>query len=496
MRNLLVLIAILLPLLGGGSLLILRPQSETARRIYSELVVILAAVICWAAIFADDADAFVFYSFTRGFTMEFRADSLGMIFAGMISLMWPLVMLYAFEYMEGEHRRTEFYAFYVMTFGITLGIAFAGNLITLYVFYEMLTLVTLPLVSHYADHESMFAGRVYAAYTIGGAGLAFVPVVTATLRGSTDFVYGGTQLASISPMLLQVVFLFGFLGFGTKAAIFPLCRWLPIAGVAPTPVTALLHAVAVVNSGVFAVIRLAWYVYGPDQLAGTWVQNFCVILAAFTLVYAAVQAVRARHFKRRLAWSTVSNLSYMLFGVLLMTPMGLEAGVMHMVFHGIIKMTLFLCAGAFMVQTGNSYVYQINGVGKKMPWTFALYTLGALSLTGIPMFCGFVSKWNLLLAGAQAQTTASIIGVAALIVSAFFCAIYTLSVSVRAFFPVGGKDLYSGEGRVMSPRGGEVHDPGWMMLFPIAVFSVVNVVLGVYPGPFIDFLSKVAAGLV
>jgi multicomponent Na+:H+ antiporter subunit D len=373
-----------------------------------------------------------------------------------------------------------------MTYGITLGVAFAADLVTMYVFFEMLTLVTIPLVAHYQDHDSLYAGRLYAAYTIGGASLAFIAVIIATVDGGSSFVYGGVLGGVFDPELLRIAFLFGFFGFGAKAAIFPLFRWLPVAGVAPTPVTALLHAVAVVNSGVFAVMRLTWYAFGPDVIRGTYVQTVCLVTAAFTLLFGAVMAVRQRHFKRRLAYSTVSNLSYMIFGIMLLTPDGLTAGLAHMLFHGIIKITLFMCAGAFMHVTKNEYIYELNGVGRKMPWTFGFYTLGALSLTGIPLFCGFVSKLRLVLAGAAEGSTAAVMGTAALILSAFLCAIYTISVSVRAFFPVRGTERYTGG----------VSDADLRMLVPIGVFSVINVLFGLFPGPVIGFLEKIAAGLI
>ena len=294
--------------------------------------------------------------------------------------------------------------------------------------------------------------------------------------------------------MLLLAFLFGFFGFGTKAAVFPLCRWLPLASAAPTPVTALLHAVAVVNSGVFAVTRTAWFVYGPEFLRGTAVQKICLAAVSFTIVYAACMALKERHFKRRLAWSTVSNLSYMLFGILLLTPEGLKGGLLHMLFHGVIKMSLFLCAGAFMHQTGRAYLYEVNGAGRKMPVTFFFYTLGALSLTGIPLFCGFVSKWALLTAAAGAGTREGITGLLCLIAAAFLCAVYTLTVSARAFFPASeetqeGKDLFTGA------DGKEIREAGVRMLFPIVLFGIINLCFGLFPSSVLEFTGRIAEGL-
>lgn len=486
MNSFLLLLSISLPLIGGARLLIKKPAGDRERHIWCETIAVITSVLVWILLLQGGTGPVHVYTFFEGFSINFFMDGPSMLFAGMVSVMWPLVLIYAFSYMEHSHRRNGFFAFYLMTYGITLGVAFAADLVTMYVFFEMLTLVTIPLVCHYQDHDSLYAGRLYAAYTIGGASLAFVAVIVATVDGGSSFVYGGTLAGVFSEEILRIAFLFGFFGFGAKAAVFPLFRWLPVAGVAPTPVTALLHAVAVVNSGVFAVVRLTWYAFGPDIIRGTYAQNVCLYIAAFTLVFGAVMAVRQRHFKRRLAYSTVSNLSYMIFGIMLLTPDGLTAGLAHMLFHGIIKITLFMCAGAFMHVTKNEYIYELNGVGRKMPYTFAFFTVGALSLTGIPLFCGFVSKLRLVLAGADEGSTAAIVGTAALIVAAFLCAIYTISISVRAFFPVKGSERYQGG----------VADADLRMLFPIGVFSVINVLFGMFPGPVIGFLEKIAAGLI
>ena len=487
MNPVILLLPILLPIIGGALIVPIRFKSDRARNLYSELIVILTSVSIWICLLCLHGQPVTVYSFTSGFSITFAVDGLGSVFAGMISLMWPLVMFYAFSYMEEAKRKNSFFAFYVMTYGAAAGIAFSANMITMYVFYEMLTLVTIPLVTHYGDHASMYAGRKYAAYTIGGASLAFFAVVLTTMNSSGGtFTYGGCLSGNYSETVMRIAFVFGFFGFGAKAAVFPLHEWLPTASVAPTPVTALLHAVAVVNAGAFAVMRITWYVFGTGLLLGSREQIFCLLIASFSLVYGAVESVRERHFKRRLAYSTMSNLSYMLFGVMLMTTAGFYAGIAHMVFHGIIKMSLFLCAGAFMHKREKAYIYEVNGVGRVMPVTFICYTLGALSLTGIPMFCGFVSKWELMRAGAASGTVYGAVGVIALVLSAFLCAVYTLTISVRAFFTAKEKDLYIGAAR---------DDADMRMLVPIVVFTAVNVVLGVCPGLIMPLFEKIATGV-
>lgn len=482
-----ILAPILLPIAGGIAILLMNIQEDRKRNLFSQTVVCITSVLVWLVMLKAAKDPVDIYHFTDIFSIGFQIDGLGCLFAGMVSVMWPLLMLYAFGYMEHSARKNLFFAFYVMTYGVTLGVCFASNITTVYVFYEMLSLVTIPLVSHYENHESLYAGRKYATYTIGGASLAFFAVVLTTMvSGGADFSLGGSISMADNTIWKEIAYAFAFFGFGVKAAVFPLHDWLPTASVAPTPVTALLHAVAVVNSGVFAVARMTWYVYPPAELDGSWTQILCMMIAVFTLVYAAVLAVKERHFKRKMAYSTVSNLSYMLFGILLMTEAGLAAGLAHMLFHGIIKITLFMCVGSFMHMTGNEYVYELSGVGKKMPVTFTCYTLGSLSLIGIPMFCGFISKWQLLMAGAGKGTIWSIIGVLALIVSAFLCALYTLPASVRAFFPIEGEDRYIDSNVKEAPA---------IMLIPIVFFSVLNVVFGLWSGPVIDFLSRIASGI-
>lgn len=483
-----ILAAICLPLLGGLILFLRHRMGEKMRRLYLEALCVATSVLVWIALLTWRDGVFTVYRFSGGFSIDFGVDGMTRLFAGMVSLMWPLVMLYAFEYMKHDDWTNSFFAFYVMTYGITLAVAFSASILTLYVFFEMLTLITVPLVTHYRTHESMWAGRSYAYYLIGGAALGFAPVVMITMLGNEGiFAFGGSLTGSYDPNLMRILFLFGFFGFGVKAAIFPLHLWLPRASVAPTPVTALLHAVAVVNSGVFAVARLIYYSIGPEVLLGSFAQTVAILFSCFTLVYAAAEAVRERHFKRRLAYSTVSNLSYMLFGLCLMTPAGMVGGLSHMLFHGIFKMTLFLCAGAFMHLTGEAYVYQLDGVGRRMPVTFACYTLAGLSLVGLPLFCGFISKWSLMEAGLAAGTWEGTLGVFCLIASAFLCAIYTLVPAVRAYFPRLGQEHWMEEKNF--PK-----EP-FLMTVPMIVFVIANFVFGIFPGPVMGFLEKVAQGI-
>jgi multicomponent Na+:H+ antiporter subunit D len=266
--------------------------------------------------------------------------------------------------------------------------------------------------------------------------------------------------------------------------MFPFSGWLPKAGVAPTPVTALLHAVAVVKAGAFTIMRVTYYSFGPDFLRNTWAQYVVMGLTIFTIVYGCSRAVKETHLKRRLAWSTVSNLSYILFGVTMMSPLGLVGALSHMIFHAVMKICAFFCAGAVIYKTGRNYVYELDGLGRKMPKVFGCFTVSALALMGVPGLCGFISKWNLAKAAVDSHNVLAYVGVAALLVSALLTAIYMMTIVVRAFFP--GKDFDYDTIR-------DVKDPNWMMILPLALFVVAMFYFGLHSQPVVSALEQIAA---
>ena len=277
-----------------------------------------------------------------------------------------------------------------------------------------------------------------------------------------------------------------FIGFGVKAALCPFNSWLPQASVAPTPVTALLHAVAVVKSGAFAILRLTYYSFGTDFLQGTWAQTVVMLFTMFTIVYGCSRALKETHIKRRLAYSTISNLSYILFGAALMTPLGMAGALSHLVFHAVIKISSFFCAGAIIHQTGRNYVHELDGMGYKMPCTFGIFTLSSFALMGVPGLAGFISKWNLAQAAVDSGNVTAYFGIACLLVSALLTAIYMLTIVVRAFFPVGNFDLATLQG---------MKDPNWKMLLPLFVFAFFIIAFGVCSRPLTDFFHDMATGL-
>lgn len=480
---------VLLPILFGFIIFIFPFKSERGRNIYTELVVLVNTALVWLLFAGGTTKEFTLFRLTDDLSISFRLDGMAMVFGGLVSVLWPLATLYAFSYMEHEERKPQFFAFYTMTYGVTMGIAFASDFMSMYMFYELLTLVTLPLVMHEMNEVSIRAGRLYMVYSIAGAAFAFIAMVVLLSYGGTlDFAYGGlvsADTAAAHGRTLQVVYLFAFFGFGVKAAIFPFHGWLPKVSVAPTPVTALLHAVAVVKAGVFAIARVTYYAFGTEVLKDTFAQYVPMTFALITIVYGSSMAVKETHIKRRLAYSTISNLSYVAFALTLMTPQGLFAGLSHIVAHGTMKLVLFCCAGGLMHYGHKTYVNELEGIGLRMKGLMICFFISALGVMGIPPLIGFVSKWNIATAAAASGLGLAYAGVGVLIFSAVLTAVYLLTIAVRAFVPAKGYDENALK---------DVERPDWRMMLPIAAVTAAVIVFGIYFTP-ISQVIEMAAGL-
>lgn len=490
MSPVMMFVAILLPIVGGALVMLLPFKKRSHMAVYLEVITIATSLLTWAIISERVADRFPIVNFVNNVSLSLRLDGCGMVFAGLVSALWPLALLYSFEYMKKEAHEKVFFMFYTMTYGVTLGIAFAEDMLTMYFFYELLTLVTVPLVLHTLTREAILASRKYLYYSLGGAAFAFIGLVFLMIYGVTvDFMPGGVLEADMvgsQTNILLFVYVIAFLGFGVKAAICPFNAWLPQAGVAPTPVTALLHAVAVVKAGAFAIIRLTYYSFGTDFVAGTWAQYVVMGIVIFTILYGSCRAVKETHIKRRLAYSTISNLSYVLFGVTIMTPLGLVGALSHMVFHAVMKIASFFCAGAVMHQTEKNYVHELDGLGRRMPVVFGVFTVSALALMGVPGLCGFISKWNLANAAVMSGDVMSYVGIGALLVSALLTAVYMLTIVIRAFFPTEGFDEKSVS---------QYTDPNWMMLLPLVIFAVFMVIFGLRSASIVQFFTDISNGV-
>lgn len=488
MNSVIMPIVILLPIFCGALVPVLPFKNRRQMEFYIETAVILNSVLVVYMLFHRPDEVFTMFRLTGNLSISFRLDDLGTVFAAIVSLLWPLASLYAFEYMQHEGHEKVFFMFYTMTYGITLGIALSDDILTMYCFYEMLTLVTLPLIMHTLSRNAILASRTYLYYSLGGAAFAFIGMIFILIYGdNSQFIPGGVlNLVKIGNKgnTLLLVYVLCFMGFSVKTAMWPFGAWLPKAGVAPTPVTALLHAVAVVKAGAFAVIRVTYYSFGTEFLRGTWAQNVLMVFVIFTIVYGCSRALKETHFKRRLAYSTMSNLSYILFGVVLMSPAGLVGALSHMIFHAVMKISSFFCAGAVICKIEKNYIHELDGLGRKMPVVFTVFTISGLALMGVPGLPGFISKWNLAKAAVLDGGTLAVVGMGALLVSALLTAIYMMTISVRAFFPGKNFDYQKLEG---------VKDPGIQMLLPLLVFVAVMFVFGLHSQPVISALADLAS---
>ena len=419
---------------------------------------VTAAALLLPHVQAGDVIELLVLPLVPGLDLLFRIDPLGLTFALLASGLWIATGVYSSGYVRAEKlgNRRRYFAAFATSIGAAMGISFAGNLLTFFLFYELLTLATYPLVVHSESDEAFAAGRRYLLFALG-SGLALLTAIVWTwqLTGTLDFTAGGF-LQGQAPMVLTILFALFVTGVGVKSAVMPLHAWLPAAMVAPTPVSALLHAVAVVKAGVFGMIRVHGYVFGPETLATFDGANILAVLAGTTIVVGSLIAIRQDNLKRRLAYSTVVHLSYIVMGTALVAPLGMVGSMVHMVNHGLAKITLFFCAGAIMVAAHKSEISQLNGLGRRMPFTFLAFFLGALCVIGVPPMGGIWSKWHLVMG---AYDGGQMVAVAVLLISTVLNVAYLLPPVVRAFLlPPPKADHGHGDGGETGHGAG--HDEG------------------------------------
>ena len=422
-----------------------------------------------------------------GLKIGFEVEPLGMLFALLASFLWIVTSVYSIGYMRSNHerRQTSFYSYFAVALGSTMGIAFAGNLFTLFIFYELLTLSTYPLVTHSRDDAAREAGRMYLGYLLGTSVilLLLALVWTWSLTGTLDFRSGGILEGVVTPGIASILLVLFVFGIG-KAALIPFHLWLPAAMVAPTPVSALLHAVAVVKAGVFSVLKVCIYIFGIDFLAGIPVTQWLMYVAAATILLSALVALRQDNLKLRLAWSTVSQLSYIVLCALLAAPLGIVGGAMHIVMHAFAKITLFFCAGAILIAARKTRISEMNGIGRCMPWTMGAFTVGALSMIGVPPTAGFISKWYILLAALEVQ---QMFAVGVIVVSTLLNAAYFLPIVYVAFF----REAESAPGNKDIDACGEAP---LLLLLAIGVTATGTVVLFFFPDMPLGLALQLAGG--
>ena len=417
-----------------------------------------------------------------GMELAFRVDAFGLLFAAGASLLWILTSGYSIGYMRSlqEHAQTRYFCCFALALSATLGVAFAQNLFTLFLFYEALTLVTYPLVAHKETAEARAGARKYVIYLLGAAKVLLVAaiILTYNLAGTLEFRSGGIfPAAQITqhPSLLLVIFSLFLYGFA-KNALMPLHSWLPAAMVAPTPVSALLHAVAVVKTGVFSTLRVFFFIFGLNAMRALGADRLALAAAAVTMLVGSLLALGQNNLKARLAFSTVSQLSYIILGAALLNPLGVMGGVAHITNHAVSKITLFFCAGSIYVSTHKTEISQMSGLARRMPWTMAAFALSSLSIVGIPLTSGFVSKWYLAL-GAVDRHNLTLLAV--LLVSSLLAAAYLGQILYKAYFELETQ-----------PNHGEVREVPWIVV-PLTITAAASLLLGLFPGIVLSLAGRV-----
>jgi len=420
-----------------------------------------------------------------GVGIAFRVDSLGLLFALVSSSLWIVTTVYSIGYMRPlkEHSQTRYFAFFALALSSAVGVAFSANLLTLYLFYEMLSLSTYSLVTHHQDKEARYAGRKYLTYLMGTSIAFFLPAVILTYiyTGTLNFANQGIMTGKAPDAILIVIFILFIAGIG-KAAIMPFHSWLPSAMVAPTPVSALLHAVAVVKVGVFSVLRICFHVFGINLMHVLSLDVFLIYFISITILVGSLFALRQNDLKARLAYSTVSQLSYIVMGGGLLSVLGMTGGILHIVMHAFGKITLFFCAGAILVNTGLKKISDMKGIGKKMPITMAAFFFGSLSVIGIPPFGGFISKWYLALGCIESHHIPILV---VLLTSSLLNAAYFLPIAYNAFF----------SSNAQFNNSTTMQEAPFFAVAPPVFTAFVSFLLFVFPGFFLE-LARMTAKLV
>ena len=426
---------VVVPLLGALAVMLAgsRPNLREAISLAAGVILLALVVRLLPRALSGDWPAAVLAEPIPGLSLAVSAEPLGVLFGLIASFLWIVTTVYSIGYMRGhgEAHQTRFYTFFAVAMGCTMGVAFADNLFTLFVFYEVLTLSTYPLVTHAGTQEARQGGRTYLGILMATSmGFLLLAVVwTWKLTGNVSFTSGGILGGAASPLVIGVLFALYVFGIG-KAALMPFHRWLPAAMVAPTPVSALLHAVAVVKAGVFAILKITVYIFGLDLLRDTGVTDWLLWVAAFTILAASVIALRQDNLKARLAYSTISQLSYIVMGALLVNSTALAGSTLHLATHAFGKITLFFCAGAILVASHKTKVSQLDGLGRQMPWTMGAFFLASLSIVGLPPMGGMWGKWYLALGAIDAGY---VVLVGVLMVSTLLNIAYLIPVPIRAF---------------------------------------------------------------
>ncbi len=480
------LIALLIPLIGTLGVMF-KGDNENIREGISSVSSILLLLVVGSmipAVLQGKTLVFPMFTILPGVSVTLRADSMSMIFAIVASSLWTIAVFYSMGYMRGlkEHAQTRFNACFALSIFGAIGVAFSDNLFTMYLFYEIVSVCTYPLVAHHQDAEGYNGARKYIIYLTTTAKAFLLPamILIYVLTGTLDFasnIHDGVFPEGVSGTLVIMLYIFCIFGFA-KNGVMPFHHWLPGAMVAPTPVSALLHAVAVVKVGVFCTTRVMLYTFGTDTMHALNLGIPTAYFVGFTVIVASIIALSKDNLKARLAYSTVSQLSYIIMGVALLTDPGIQGGLIHIVNHAFSKITLFFCAGAIYVASHKKYISELDGLGKTMPFTFGAFAIASLSMIGAPPVAGFITKWNLLIGSVEAHQLGILL---ILIASTLLNAAYFAPITYRAFF---------GKRPVGEPFTG-IKEAPLSMLIPILIACTISVLIGIFPDFMLQFVKAV-----
>ena len=497
----LLLLPVLVPVAIGLLLLISPVLDKRAPRTALTVLALVATVVLLIPVLVKDGLTLTLFTLSDTLPVFLHADTLGKVFACVMAFVWAVAGLYSFRYMAHEGKEQRYYALYLISLGVLMGLCFSGSIITFYMFFEAMTLLTMPMVMHSGKKESVAAGLKYLIYSVLGASLVLLGVFVLspyvdTFSFTTGGVLNAEKVAGHEGFVLTFCLLM-LMGFGAKAGLFPLHGWLPTAHpAAPSPASAVLSGV-ITKAGVLGVCRLLFCYLGVENLRGTWVQTAFMCLTLLTVFTGSLLALRENHLKRRLAWSSVSQVSYILFGLSTMTTPGFVGALLHVVCHSLVKDTLFMSAGAVIMKTEKTDVRDLEGIGRKMPVTMGCFTVASLGLIGIPPCMGFISKWYLAqgsLAATGVPAFLTWLGPVVLLASALLTAGYLMPIISNGFFK-GGHDAHAGhaDAHEAAHAGIQRDDAPWSMLIPLLVLAVLSVLLGAFPGLLTELFTHLAA---
>ena len=511
MKEYILILTMLFPVIAGILLLVLPTfQCKKHRDQYVAIMLIVTAVITVTITMFGEKELELFY-ITKETAFAFQTDALARFFLGFINVVWPLVGIFSLEYMKHEEREEQFAACYLVVYGVLNGLSMSANLVTFYLFYELMTLFTVPLVLHTHERKAIHAAKKYLFYSIAGASMALFGIFfLSTYTSSLTFRAGGTldmavQRGNETMLLLAIALL--LLGFGTKAGLFPMHAWLTTAHpVAPAPASAVLSGV-ITKAGVLGILRVVFYITGPEVLRSTWVQYTFLTLTLITVFMGSMLAYKEQEMKKRFAYSTVSQLSYILFGIALLTENGLTGSLLHIVFHSFIKNALFIVAGIIIYKTGKRKISELKGIGKQLPFAIGCLLFAALALVGIPPTSGFISKWFLAIGALDAEVPVfSILGPVVLLLSALLTAGYLLPIALHGFFPDKEETMEacSHNDKQEKPSEAVKEVPKstiskWQesvcLYLPLSILVAGAVLLGMFPTALLEQIQTIITGL-